>query len=64
MDVSIGPADHGLEIEIVGEITKMVELGIGFNAKEAKLDKRLACSVKVVAGACNHAVPTLPPITI
>jgi hypothetical protein len=26
--VSIGPADNGLEIEIVGEIAKMVELGI------------------------------------
>ena len=33
--VSIGPADNGLEIEIVGEIAKMVELGIGPNAKQA-----------------------------
>ena len=30
--VSIGPAEHGLEIEIVGKIAKMVELGIGNKA--------------------------------
>jgi hypothetical protein len=40
--VSIGPAESGLEIEIVGEIAKMVELGIGSNAKQPKLDTRLA----------------------
>ena len=38
--VSIGPAENGLEIEIVGEIAKMVELGIGHNAKQATLDER------------------------
>jgi len=27
--VSIGPADNGVEIEIVGEIAKMIELGMG-----------------------------------
>ena len=48
--VLIGPADQGLEIEIVGEIAKMVSLGLGSNAKEASLNERLACSVKVVAG--------------
>ena len=48
--VSIGRADKGLEIEIVGEIAKMVELGIGSNAKQANLDEKLARSVKVVAG--------------
>ena len=52
--VSIGPADKGLEIEIVGEIAKMVELGIGPNAKQANLDERLTRSVKVVAGARNQ----------
>jgi hypothetical protein len=31
--VSIRPAENGLEIEIVGEIAKMVELGIGSNAR-------------------------------
>jgi site-specific DNA recombinase len=48
--VLIGPADNGFEIEIVGEIAKMVELGIGPNAKQANLDERSTRSVKVVAG--------------
>ena len=48
--VSIGPTENGLEIEIVGEIAKMVELGIRTNAKQANLDERLTRSVKVVAG--------------
>ena len=52
--VSIGPADDGLKIEIVGEIAKMIELGLGPNAKKASLDERLACSVKVVAGTRNQ----------
>ena len=33
--VSIGQAENGLEIEIVGEIAKMVELGIGSRAQQA-----------------------------
>ena len=48
--VSIGPAKDGLEIEVIGEIAKMVELGIGPNAKRASLDEKLTRSVKVVAG--------------
>ena len=52
--VSIGPTENGLEIEIVGEIAKMVELGIRTNAKQANLDERLTRSVKVVAGARNQ----------
>ena len=56
--VSIGRADKGLEIEIVGEIAKMVELGIGSNAKQANLDEKLARSVKVVAGARSHLYRT------
>jgi hypothetical protein len=39
--VSIGPAENGLEIEIVGEIAKMVELRLGANEKQAKLNERL-----------------------
>ena len=59
----IGPADDGFEIEILGEIAKMVELGIGPNAKRANLDERSTRSVKVVAGACNHRqLP--PPVSI
>ena len=48
--VSISPAKNGLEIEIVGEIAKMVELGIENQAKRATLDEEAARSVKVVAG--------------
>ncbi|MBK5197068.1 MAG: recombinase family protein [Methyloceanibacter sp.] len=49
--VSIGPTENGLEIEIVGEIAKMVELGIETNPKQANLDEKSTRSVKVVAGA-------------
>ena len=48
--VSIGPAENGREVEIVGEITKMVELGAGNEAKRATLDQAMTRSVKVVAG--------------
>jgi len=54
--VSIGPAAKGLEIEIVGEIAKMVELGIGSSAKQANLSQRLARSVKV---GCGDPQPAL-----
>jgi hypothetical protein len=53
-DVSIRPTEDGMEIEIVGEIAKMVELGIGANKKPANLDERMARSVKVVAGTRNQ----------
>ena len=52
--VSISPVDNGLEIEIVGEIAKMVELGIGNQAKRATLNEEVARSVKVVAGTRNQ----------
>ena len=52
--VSIRLAENGLEIEIVGEIAKMVELGIETNPKQANLGERLTRSVKVVAGARNQ----------
>jgi hypothetical protein len=48
--VSIRPAGDGLEIEIVGEIAKMIQLGMGTNAKQANLDESATRSVKVVAG--------------
>ena len=48
--VSIGPAEIGPEVEIVGEIAKMVELGTGDKAKRATLDEAMTRSVKVVAG--------------
>jgi site-specific DNA recombinase len=52
--VSIRPAENGLEIEIVGEIAKMVELGIGAHTKQAALDETTTRSVKVVAGTRNQ----------
>ena len=52
--VSISPAENGLEVEIVGEIAKMVELGIENKAKRATLDETMTRSVKVVAGTRNQ----------
>jgi len=52
--VSIGPAENGLEIEIVGEIAKMIELSIGNKAKQPILNERMSRSVKVVAGTRNQ----------
>jgi site-specific DNA recombinase len=52
--VSIRPAKTGLEIEVVGEIAKMVELGNGNQAKRATLDEQATRSVKVVTGARNQ----------
>ena len=46
-DISAWPA-------LVGEITKMIALGIGPNAKPVNLDERLTRSVKVVAGTRNR----------
>ena len=48
--VSIRSSENGLEIEIVGEIAKMIELGIGNKEKPPILDERMSRSVKVVAG--------------
>ena len=42
-------AEDGPQVEIVGEIVKMVALGL--DAKQAALGEEAACSVKVVAGA-------------
>ena len=47
--VVIHSADEGMQVEIVGEIVRMVEVGL--NAKQAALPQEAACSVKVVAGA-------------
>ena len=49
--IIVQPGPDGLEVEIVGDIARMVELGMsgGTNAKAA-LGERAACSVKVVAG--------------
>jgi site-specific DNA recombinase len=47
--VVIHPAEDGIQVEIVGEIVKMVELGL--DAKQTALREEAACSVEVVAGA-------------
>ena len=47
--VVLHPTADGLQVEIVGEIVRMVELGL--DAKQAALGEEAACSVKVVAGA-------------
>ena len=55
----IGPEDTGLEVEIIGEIAQLVELGLdGAKNKRAILDDKMACSVKVVAGARSHLYRT------
>ncbi len=50
--IIVQPGPDGMEVEIVGDTARMVELGMGghINGKAA-LDERAACSVKVVAGA-------------
>jgi site-specific DNA recombinase len=50
--VVIHPAQDGFQVEIVGEIVRMVELSL--DAKKAALSEEAACSVKVVAGAGNQ----------
>jgi len=47
--VVVHPGDDGPQIELIGEIVRMVELGL--NDKQAALPVEAACSVKVVAGA-------------
>ena len=50
--IEVHPIEGGFEIELIGEIARMVELSLG--TKKAALDERTACSVKVVAGARNQ----------
>ncbi len=48
----VHPIEGGFEIELIGEIARMVELSLDPNGtKKTALDERTACSVKVVAGA-------------
>jgi hypothetical protein len=53
--IEVHPIEGGFEIELIGEIARMVELSLDPNGtKKAALDERTACSVKVVAGARNQ----------
>jgi site-specific DNA recombinase len=45
----VHPGDDRPQIELVGEIVRMIELGM--DGKPAALPVEAACSVKVVAGA-------------
>jgi len=49
------------ELAIVGEIAKMVELGIENQAKPATLDERMTRSVRVVAGGLATSVVCTSP---
>ena len=50
--VVIHSTAEGVELELVGAVAQIVELGQGGRtAKQAALNERTACSVKVVAGA-------------
>jgi site-specific DNA recombinase len=53
--VCITPSETGFDVEIVGEIAKMIELGMAEGKKKGPiLDERTTRSVKVVAGARNQ----------
>ncbi len=63
--VVVAPIEGGFDVEIVGEIAQMIEIGLGKSKKKGPiLNERMTRSVKVVAGACNHRELTLPPITV
>ncbi len=59
--IYLHPIDGGFEIELVGEIAKMIELSAG--AESSQFDP-FRSSVKVVAGACNHRELTLPTVLV
>ncbi len=59
--IYLHPIDGGFEIELVGEIAKMIELSAG--AESSPFDPYRS-SVKVVAGAGNHRDLTLPAVLV
>jgi len=53
--VVIAPVEGGFDIEIIGEIAQMIEVGMGEGEKKGPiLNERMGRSVKVVAGARNQ----------
>jgi hypothetical protein len=56
--VSITPTDTGLDVEIVGEIAKMVELGIGNDAKPCDPGRNRNAFGKGGCGARSHLYRT------
>jgi len=63
--VVVALMENGFEVEIVGEVAQMIEIGLGGeNKKGPALSEVMARSVKVVAGVCNSRELTLPPIPV
>ena len=63
--VVVRPVNDGFEIELIGEIAQMVELGLGTPKNEkAALGEGAARSVKVVAGTCNHRESSMLVVAI
>jgi hypothetical protein len=60
MPASSPEAERGPQIELVGELMRLVELGL--DGKRAALSADELCSVKVVAGAYDHREFALPPV--
>ncbi|HSR72656.1 MAG TPA: hypothetical protein VLL72_09780 [Kiloniellales bacterium] len=53
--VVMHPKEKGFEIELIGQIARIVEISLDRGAtKKAVLDARTACSVRVVTGSCNQ----------
>ncbi len=63
--IEVHPIEKGFEIELIGEIGRMVELSLDPNgAKKAALDEGTACSVKVVAGARKQRESLILPVRL
>src|SRR5882724_9729589 len=65
--VALHPADKGFEIELIGEIAAMVNLGAQTKPagpKGSAVPDVYRRSVKVVAGEGNHRQLTLPPVAV
>ena len=64
--IVLHPIEDGLEIERIGEITAMIDLGTNKKAgsKEPAVPEAYRRSVKVVAGKGNHRQLTLPAVAV
>jgi hypothetical protein len=65
--VVLHPGETGFEIELIGEIANMVDLGAHNKKADPKglaVHEAYQCSVKVVAGERNHRQLTLPPVAV
>jgi site-specific DNA recombinase len=57
--VVIHPVEDGLQVELVGEIVRLIELGL--DGKRVALSADEMCSVKVVAGPTTNVISRLSP---